>query len=208
MAEEIDFDEDAALEEGWVAAELRAEFPELMLWTVPVARGSARTPKAVRQRLRDMSDRFRGPQAIALRRAPVNSAYRVFYRHVGLDPDATRTPIEDAAVRRLVHGGFEATNLLDDALLISLMETGIPLWAVDAEHVSEPLGIGAGLDGRLAVLDADGPVATLFGPVDAPHGVTKATERMLLYTVQVPGVPAIFVEEAMHCCLGVLLGEG
>src|SRR4051812_6147 len=173
-----------------------------------VDRGSGKTPKEVRHRLSMMSDRFRGSNAIQLRRAPINSAYRVFYRHVGLDPDATRTPVEEAAVRRLVHGGFEATNLLDDALLISLMETGIPLWAVDAAQVSEPLGIGAGDDGRLAVFDDSRLLATLFGAIQAPFGVTKATERMLIYTVQVPGVPAIFVEEAMHCCLGVLLGEG
>jgi hypothetical protein len=207
--EEEDVFEDPVLGEGWVDGVVRAEFPELRLRTVHVERGPARTPKAVRQRLRDMSDRFRGPQAIALRRAPVNSAYRVFYRHVGLDPDATRTPIEEAAVRRLVHGGFEATNLLDDALLIALMETGIPLWALDAERVEEPLGIATSGEGRLAVFDASSShLATLFGPVQAPYGVTKDCGRMLLYTVHVPGVPDIFVEEAMHCCLGVLLGEG
>src|SRR3954449_3436765 len=129
-----------------------------------VERGPAKTPPAVRRRLSTMSDRFRGAQAIALRRAPVNSAYRVFYRHVGLDPDTTRTPSEEAAVRRLVHGGFQATNLLDDALLISLMETGIPLWAIDAEQVTEPLGIATGSEGRLAVFDASSSaLATLFG---------------------------------------------
>jgi DNA/RNA-binding domain of Phe-tRNA-synthetase-like protein len=204
---EEDFDE-PVLAEGWVADEVRAEFPELRLRSMLVERGPAKTPKAVRRRLADMSDRFRGSHAIALRRAPVNSAYRVFYRHVGLDPDATRTPVEEAAVRRLVHGGFEATNLLDDALLITLMETGIPLWALDAERVSEPLGIATGHQGRLAVFDDARVLATLFGHVEAPYGVTKECERMLLYTVQVPGVPAIFVEEAMHCCLGVLIGEG
>ena len=200
--------EQPVLAEGWVAGEVRAEFPDLRLRSMPVERGSAKTPKAVRQRLSGLSDRFRGAHAIALRRAPVNSAYRVFYRHVGLDPDATRTPVEEAAVRRLVHGGFEATNLLDDALLISLMETGIPLWAVDADRITEPLGIGAESEGRLAVFDESRLLATLFGPVQAPFGVTKDTERMFVYTVQVPGVPAIFVEEAMHCCLGVLVGEG
>jgi len=208
--EEIEQDfEDPVLGEGWVAGEVRAEFPELRLRTLVVERGPAKTPAAVRQRLADMSNRFRGPQAIALRRAPVNSAYRVFYRHVGLDPDTTRTPVEEAAVRRLVHGGFRATNLLDDALLITLMETGIPLWALDAGRVSEPLGIATESSGRLAVFDEGSRVlATLFGEVQPPFGVTKASERMLLFTVQAPGVPAIFVEEAMHCCLGVLLGEG
>jgi hypothetical protein len=206
--EELDFG-DPVLGEGWIAGEVRTEFPDLRLQTMPVERGPAKTPPAVRRRLADMSNRFRGAQAIALRRAPVNSAYRVFYRHVGLDPDTTRTPVEEAAVRRLVKGGFQATNLLDDALLITLMETGIPVWALDGDRVSEPLGIATEGSGRLAVIDESSRVlTTLFGAVLAPFGVTKSSERMLLFTVQVPGVPAIFVEEAMHCCLGVLLGEG
>ena len=208
MAEDLEFD-DPVLGDGWVAGEVREEFPDLRLRTLLVERGPAKTPPAVRRRLADMSNRFRGAQAIALRRTPVNSAYRVFYRHVGLDPDTTRTPVEDAAVQRLVHGGFQATNLLDDALLIALMETGIPLWAVDADAAAEPLGIVTEGSGRLAVVDESSRVlATLFGDVQPPFGVTKASRRILLFTVQVPGVPAIFVEEAMHCSLGVLLGEG
>ena len=205
MEEEL---EEPLLAEGWVADEVRAEFPELRLRTAAVGCGSGRTPDEVRHRLRTLSDRFRGPQAIALRRAPVPSAYRVFFRHVGLDPDTTRTPVEEAAVRRLVRGAFEATNLLDDALLIALVETGIPLWAVDVDRVREPLGIGTGADGRLAVCDADGPLATLFGAVAPGQGVTRATRRMLVYTVQVPGVPGIFVDEAMWTCLGVLQDAG
>src|SRR3954449_7124891 len=151
--------EEPLLAEGWVADEVRAEFPELRLRTAAVERGSGRTPDEGRHRLRTLSDRFPGPQGIALRRSPVPSAYRVFFRHVGLDPDTTRTPVEEAAVRRLVRGAFEATNLLDDALLIALVETGIPLWALDADRGSEPLGIGAGVDGRLAVFDEGAELA-------------------------------------------------
>ena len=200
--------EEPLLAEGWVADDVRDEFPELRLRTMAVERGSGKTPPEVRDRLRMLSDRFRGAQAIALRRSPIPSAYRVFFRHVGLDPDTTRTPVEEAAVQRLVKGGFAATNLLDDALLIALVETGIPLWAVDADRVHEPLGIGTARDGRLAVCDADGPLAALFGPVAEGRGVTWETARMLVYTVQVPGVPAIFVDEAMWTCLGVLQDAG
>jgi len=200
--------EEPLLAEGWVADDVRDEFPELRLRTMAVERGSGKTPPEVRDRLRMLSDRFRGAQAIALRRSPIPSAYRVFFRHVGLDPDTTRTPVEEAAVQRLVKGGFAATNLLDDALLIALVETGIPLWAVDADRAREPLGIGTAPDGRLAVCDADGPLATLFGPVAEGHGVTWETARMLIYTVQVPGVPGIFVDEAMWTCLGVLQDAG
>ena len=200
--------EEPLLAEGWVDDQVREEFPDLRLRTAVIERGSGKTPPEVRHRLRMLSDRFRGAQAIALRRSAVPSAYRVFFRHVGLDPDSTRTPVEEAAVQRLVKGAFAATNLLDDALLIALVETGIPLWAVDADRSREPLGIGTSPDGRLAVCDADGPIATLFGPVDAAHGVTKTTARMLIYTIQVPGVPGIFVDEAMWTCLGVLQDAG
>jgi len=196
------------LAEGWVADDVREEFPDLRLRTMAVPRGSGKSPPEIRERLRLLSDRFRGAQAIAMRRAPIPSAYRVFFRHVGLDPDTHRTPVEEAAVRRLVHGGFKATNLLDDALLIALVETGVPLWALDADQVSEPLGIGTVPDGRLAVSDADGPLGTLFGEIATGKGVTKQTNRMLIYTVQVPGVPGVFVDEAMWTCLGVLSDEG
>jgi DNA/RNA-binding domain of Phe-tRNA-synthetase-like protein len=198
---------DPELGEGLVDDEVRAEFPELRLRTLEVPRGRARTPPAVRERLRGLSDRFRGAQALALRRQPVPSAYRVFFRHIGLDPDTTRTPVEEAAMQRLIRGAFEATNLLDDALLIALVETGVPLWALDADRVAEPLGIA--LDrGRLAVVDREGPIAPLFGELVRPAGVTRETARMLLFAVQAPGVPSIFVEEAMWSCLGVLEGEG
>jgi DNA/RNA-binding domain of Phe-tRNA-synthetase-like protein len=205
VEEELD---EPLLAEGWVADEVREEFPDLRLRTMVVPRGSGKTPPEIRDRLRMLSDRFRGAQAIVMRQAPIPSAYRVFFRHVGLDPDTTRTPIEEAAVQRLVQGGFKATNLLDDAMLLALIETGIPLWALDADQVSEPLGIGTGPDGRLAVHDADGPLATLFGDIAPGRGVTKQTTRMLVYTVQVPGVPGIFVDEAMWTCLGVLQNEG
>jgi hypothetical protein len=196
--------EEPLLAEGWVAEEVREEFPDLRLRTMAVPRGSGKTPPEIRERLALLSNRFRGSHAIVMRRAPIPSAYRVFFRHVGLDPDTHRTPVEEAAVQRLVQGGFRPTNLLDDALLIALVETSVPLWALDADRVREPLGIGTAADGRLAIHDADGPLDPLFGPGPPGRGVTKQTTRMLIYTVQVPGVPGIFVDEAMWACLGVL----
>ena len=205
MEEEL---EQPLLAEGWVADEVREEFPELRLRTMVVPRGSGKTPDSVKERLALLSNRFRGANAIVLRRAPVPSAYRIFFRHVGLDPDTTRTPAEEAAIQRLIAGGFRATNLLDDALLIALLETNVPLWAVDGARVSEPLGIGTAGDGRLWIYDGDGPVTTLFGEIPPDRRVHKRTETALIYTVQVPGVPGIFVEEAFWTCLGVIQDEG
>jgi DNA/RNA-binding domain of Phe-tRNA-synthetase-like protein len=204
---------------GWIADEVREEFPELTLLWVTVEATPGRSPKGVRQRLRGLSDRFRGSHAVTMRQAPIPWAYRVFYRHIGLDPDADRTPGEAAAVERLVHGAFRSENLVDDALTIALVETGGPIWALDADRVEGDLGVrlaGEGerlgrdaaapplIPGRLVVADQRSALAVLFGDLAPGHGVTRRTQRMTLVSLQVAGVPSIHVDEALHTCVEVL----
>lgn len=210
---------DVEPEEGWIDHELAAEFPGLRLHTVAVDARPGRSPRGIKAQLRLLSDRFHGAQAITMRNAPVPHAYRVFFRGAGMDPDSTRTPIEAAALERLRHGGFQAKNLVDDSLLIALIETGVPIWALDDERLDGPLGIrlthggerlGAGdlapdlADGRMVVADAAGPVAELFGTIAASHVPTSRTTRIRLFSVQVAGVPAIHVEEALWLCVSAL----
>ena len=210
---------DLAFVHGWVSEDVREEFPELSLLTVTVPARPGRSSPGVQERLRVLSDRFRGAHAVTMRQDPIPWAYRVFYRHVGLDPDADRTPIEAAAVERLVRGRFRSQNLLDDALMVALVETGVPVWALDANRVSgrlgirvaaegEPLGRGKSAlpvyGGRIVVADEGGPVATLFEAPAEGHGVTKRTQWMLLYALAVAGVPSIHVEEALHTCVEAL----
>jgi DNA/RNA-binding domain of Phe-tRNA-synthetase-like protein len=213
---------DPVTREGWISTSLAEEFPELALHEVDLEASSGRSPRSVKERLAMVSNRIHGAQVIVMRQDPVPSAYRVFYRHVGLDPDATRTPVEAAAVERLMRGGFKSHNLLDDALLIALVETGVPVWALDEAAVDGPLGIREASEGdrlgrapeapeltggRLVVADAAGPVAVLFGDLAPGHGVTTETTRMRLFTVQVAGVPAIHVEEALWTCASILVPD-
>lgn len=150
-----------------------------------------------------------------MRRDPVPHAYRVFFRTIGLDPDTTRTPIEAAAVQRLMEGGFTSRGLLADALLVGLVETGVPLWALDAAALDGPLGIreasggehlGTGVyanelpPGRLVVADAAGPAAVLFGDVAPSHLPGRDARAVRVFCVQVAGVPDIHVEEALWSC--------
>lgn len=197
------------LSDGRVAADLRAELPALRLRVATgVAAAPRRSPPEVRRRLRLHADRVRGADAIALRRRPVPAAHRVFFRHVGLDPDVQRVPAEAAVVGRLVHGGFPSRGLPDDALLIALLETGVAVWALDADRVADPLELRAEPGGRrLVVADARGVVAPLFGVLLADRAVTRRTRALCLFAVQVPGVPDLFVEEALWTSLE-LLGEG
>lgn len=202
---------------GWVSPRLQEEFPQLSLTLadVEVAHPLARSPRGVRERLALLSDRFRGGEALVLRQRPVPHAYRVFYRHIGLDPDVTRTPVEGVALERLLHGGLKSNGLLEDALTIAVLETGVAVAAVDADAVTGTLGLRLSGEaerlgeeatamqlppGRIVVGDERGPVALLFGEQAPERAVTKATRRVLLYAVAVDGVPPIHVDEALWIC--------
>jgi DNA/RNA-binding domain of Phe-tRNA-synthetase-like protein len=191
---------------GRIAPDLQAEFPGLRLhWTALEARVRG-SPRDVRARLRALSDRVAGAGVVAMRTKPIPHAYRAFFRQVGLDPDAARIPSEEAAVRRLLEGRFHSRDTLADALLIALVETGVPVWALDASVVDlASLGIRTADGGeRLVVADAVRVHATLFGDPAPGHAAGPGTDRMVLYAVAVEGVPAIHVEEALWISTDIL----
>src|SRR5437588_1391978 len=148
---------------GLIAPELAAEFPGLRLHWTELEAHVRSSPRDLRRRIRALSDRYLGAGVVAMRTQPIPHAYRAFFRQVGLDPDAARIPSEEAAVRRLVHGGFQSLDALQDALLVALVETGVPVWALDASAVdAESLGVRvAGVGERLGA--ADGAAALVAG---------------------------------------------
>lgn len=205
--------------EGWIDAELLEEFPELGIYALPVVAPPKKSPPALRAQLRTLSSRFNGASAITMRRQPIPHAYRVFYRHIGLDPDTTRTPIEAAAMDRLMLGGFESRSWLHDAMLLALVETGVPVWALDDARLDGPLGIRPSREGerlgsgdlaadlpagRLVVADARRPVGVLFGDLADDCVPTPDTSILRIFTVQVAGVPMIHVEESLWTCANAM----
>jgi DNA/RNA-binding domain of Phe-tRNA-synthetase-like protein len=172
------------------------EHPGLRVWTARVPGRAGRTPRELRDRLRYVADRYRGPEAVALRAKPVPWAYRVLYRHLGLDPDVTRTPLEALVVDRLLHGGFTTCGVPDDALAVATLETGVPVWAVDADRTG-PLTLAPDAGGRLCLHDDHGTVAVLFAAPLPERAPTRDTRALLLIAVQAPGVEDIFVEESV-----------
>jgi DNA/RNA-binding domain of Phe-tRNA-synthetase-like protein len=195
---------------GWVAPHVAAEFPGLGISWVEVDGRPGRSPEPVRRRLRDISDRFYGAHAIHMRERPIPWAYRVFFRQIGLDPDRTRTPVEQLALDRLHDGGFKAKGMPADALTIATVETGIALRAFDADRLEGALCVrdsapGESLPGKpaelargtLVIADERSPVGLLFGATGEGRGVESATRRIAIAAVQVNGVPQIAVEEAL-----------
>jgi DNA/RNA-binding domain of Phe-tRNA-synthetase-like protein len=184
---------------GLVAPAVAAEHPGLWLAWTDVAVTPGPTPRELRERLRRMADRMHGAEAIAMRQRDVPHAHRVFFRHIGLDPDIVRTPIEALVVRRMTEGGLRPQGLLADALNVAVLETGVGVWAFDglvgAPRIED--------DGQLVLADENGRVALLFGEPEraAP---TKATRRVALVAVGVPGVADVYVHEALWTAWDIL----
>jgi hypothetical protein len=212
---------------GWCAQEVVRELPGLRLLAVEARaerRGSliGPSPPDILGRLRELSNRMRGATAVGMRRQPVPAAYRVFFRLIGLDPDSVRTPIEAAVLERMLRGGFLSAGLLADVLMIAMLDTGVPVWALDADTLDGELGIRASshgerlgrhadalpvLPGRLLVADTTSPVAVLFGELAAGNAPGRASRRLALFSVQVEGVPELYVEEALWSARAALERE-
>lgn len=195
---------------GWVAPHVASEFPGLGIAWIEVDGRRQRSSDQVRRRLRDVSDRFLGSQAIHMRERPIPWAYRVFFRQIGLDPDRTRTPIEQLTLERLQEGAFLSRGLPADALTIATIETGVALHAFDAERLNGSLCVrdsapGETLSGHsrelaqgtLVVADERTPLALLFGEVAEDCEVGKGTRRIAVAAVQVNGVPQVAADEAL-----------
>jgi DNA/RNA-binding domain of Phe-tRNA-synthetase-like protein len=205
--------------QGRVAPRIAAELPGLALTWIEVEGPPRRSPEPVRRRLRGLADRFYGSHAVHMRERPIPWAYRVFFRHIGLDPDRTRTPVEELALRRLREGTFRSEGLPADALTIATVETGVALIALDAGSLGGPLEIrdaapGEALVGRaaplapgtLVIADGRAPVAVLFGPVADGHAVGPRAGRVAIAAIQVAGVPEIALEEALHLAADAMAG--
>jgi DNA/RNA-binding domain of Phe-tRNA-synthetase-like protein len=225
---EPSMDPDSQPLRGWCDREVQQELPGLglMFATIELALDGSLTgssPPAVLGRLRELSNRWRGARAVNVRQEPIPAAYRVFFRHIGLDPDINRTPIEAAVLERMLDGGFLSEGLIADILTIALIDTAVPVWAFDADTIGGPLGIrlsraeerlGRGPEGpslgsgRLVVADADNALAILFGEPASGHEPTAGTRRLTLFAVQVAGVPALHVEETLWACRSALAEAG
>lgn len=189
---------------GTVADELAAELPGLCLWWLSSPGAPGPVGEALEARLRTLSDRLRGIDAVSLRTRPVVRAYRAFARQIGLDPDRDRLPAERASLARLMHGGLPARDRIEAACLVAVLETGVGVWALDAAAVAPggpqlsvrgpELGLGGG---ALVVAGPARVHAPLFGdplPGSAPGPRTRA---VVLFAIGVPGVPDVHLHEAL-----------
>jgi DNA/RNA-binding domain of Phe-tRNA-synthetase-like protein len=208
---------EGAPEAGWIEPGLGEEFPGLAIRYTTITAKPGRSPRSVKDRLRVLSDRFHGGHAVNMRQRPIPWAYRVFFRHIGLDPDEQPTPVEELALVRMKRGRFPSENVVDDALTIAIIESGVAMRAFDADRIEGRLGLRSSteeetMEGRptplptntLVIADEARVLALLFGAMADGRGVTPSTERITLAALQVEGVPEIAVEEAIWLAATVL----
>ncbi|HEX5893448.1 MAG TPA: phenylalanine--tRNA ligase beta subunit-related protein [Solirubrobacterales bacterium] len=204
-------------EPGWVEPALAEEFPGLSIASTTVETTPGRSPEALRERLRQLSDRVGGAQAVNLRQQPIPWAYRVFFRHIGLDPDTARTPIEQLIFDRMHDGRFKSRNRVDDALTIAMVEVGVALRAFDADSIDGRVGLrlsseGERFEGRVSPLpvgtiviaDEQRALGVLFDRTAEGRGVRKRTRRIVLTAIGVRGVPDIALEEGLWVAASAL----
>ncbi len=210
--------QEAAPEPGWIQPGLEDEFAGLGIFTTTVEAADGRSPEPVRERLRDLSDRVAGQEAILQRQRPIPWAYRVFFRQSGLDPDTTRTPPEDLMLARIQGGRLRSAGRVLDALAIAVAESGVAVFAFDADRVDGRLGLrpsreGEELAGRttplpagtLVIADEQRPVAILFGAFAEDVEVGKRSERTMFAAIRVKGVPDVAIEEALWLASSTML---
>ena len=192
--------DEPSIRRGLVSEAVAAEHPGLWLAWTEVEAAPAPTPRELRDRLRRMADRMTGAEAIVMRQREVPHAHRVFFRHIGLDPDIVRTPVEALVLRRMSEGGLRPQGLIADALNVAVLETGVGVWAFDG-LVGVPRIEQDG--GRLVLADDGGRLALLFG--EPERGVvSKTTRRIALVAIAVPGVADLFVHEALWTAWDIL----
>ena len=142
-----------------------------------------------------------------MRERPIPWAYRVFFRQIGLDPDRTRTPVEQLAFERIREGAFKSSGLPADALTIATVETGVALRVFDADRLRGSLCIrdsapgealpgqpGELAQGTLTIADEQGPRGpALRGHRRRLRGSSRRAAALAIVAVQVKGVPQIAV---------------
>ena len=186
---------------GEVDPRIAAELPGLGLryCEFPVSGDLARrSPADLVVRIRSLSDRARGAHAIALRARPIPHAYRVLFRHLGIEPDEQRIPVEAFMLERLRRGVYPSRGLLADALMVATIETEVGVWACT------PVGaLRLALDGgQVVVADDRGVVAPVFSAPPLDLG----TDRLVVYALTAARVPEIAVEEALWIAWDLVTG--
>jgi DNA/RNA-binding domain of Phe-tRNA-synthetase-like protein len=112
----------------------------------------------------------------------------------------------------MLRGAFLPQGLPADACTIATVQTGVPVWAIDADSLVGSLGIRIALPGEsfgrgeravpivdesLAIADHRGPLVALFGSPRSDTAPSEISSAIALFVVRVRGATEPAVDEAL-----------
>jgi len=210
-----------AAERGWVDARLAKEHPGVELMWARVAARPGRTPRPIRDRMRELAGRITGAKVVHSRQDEVPWAYRVLWRRLGVDPDVDRTPVERLMFERLRSGGLRSHGMPADAVTVATLETGVPVCVFDADAIDGRLGLRPAEKGELlgddgpemrpgevVYADERRPVARLTGEVAEACAPANGTTAMLVCVLAASSVSQLALEEALWTASELLTAAG
>lgn len=181
-------------------------YPYLHLYVVEVPNEpSTRARHDLAERLGRLAERIGGPQVLRQHEQEVPHAFRKLYQQTGLDPGVHLTPIDAVLQERIAYGMFRSMGLVDDALKVALLETGVPVWAADSSALSGELVLqmpdvdpDAGRPSAVPfVADDRGTIAPVGNAPDQPHAVGRKTKDLTLFALQCDGISTMHVQESL-----------
>lgn len=200
---------------GWQAAEgllaidadVAAEFPGLRLPYAVISGLRLDRPRSplLSERLATAAERLTGPMIRELRASAEGTAYRAFYRQVGLDPDRTRPPVEALVAERVMRGGFVEGPTWRDALVVASVTGGVALQAFDARRLADPPAVTLSADQRLVLSAGGDRVADLLGEPARRYRPGPSTRRLLVVATAVPGISEATARAAIDEAAGLLV---
>lgn len=178
---------------------LAQDFPALAVLYASRPVGGAAYHRAAKERLESLGDRIGGDLVAAMRQQAVPGAYRAFARQIGLDPDGDGMPLEQALMDRIRAGRFTPGSRTRDPCTVAMLETGVPVWVADENHLQGRLTLRTTSDDTdaLAIWDDRHRVAPVLGAVAQTLMPTRRTAAVRLFALRVEGVPDATVREAL-----------
>lgn len=181
-------------------------YPYLHLFVTEVPnRPSTRARHDLAERLGGLAERIDGPRVLRQHEQEVPHAFRALYLQMGIDPDIQPTPIDAVLRERIAYGQFRSMGLIDDALKVALLETGVPVWAADAARISGELALqmpdaapeAAPRSGVPLVADDRGPITAVGTAPGEPHAPGRKTTDLTLFALQCDGISTMHVQESL-----------
>lgn len=195
------------------SSDVALHYPYLNLFVTEVPnQPSTRARHDLAERLGRLAERIGAQQVLRQHEQEVPHAFRKLYLQMGIDPGVHLTPIDAVLQERIAYGQFRSMGLVDDALKVALLETGVPIWATDSAKVSGELALQmpaveseSGSASMVPLVTDDrGTIGPIGSAPEARYAVDRKSKDLTLFAVQCDGISTMHVDESLWLARSLL----